>query len=55
VLLNSISNVSKAIALPNEILTRANEIEEGVVLTIGAGDIDRLIDPISNILGGKIK
>jgi hypothetical protein len=27
-----------------------SNIKEGVVLTIGAGDIDRIIEPLKNVL-----
>ena len=35
---------------PEEVLEFANSIEEGVVLTIGAGDIDRIVPEMKKIL-----
>jgi len=33
-----------------ELLPAAGEFDEGIVLTIGAGDIDRMVDPLTEVL-----
>jgi UDP-N-acetylmuramate--alanine ligase len=37
----------------NEVLEFAKTFKKGVLLTIGAGDIDRLVAPLSNYLNDK--
>jgi UDP-N-acetylmuramate--alanine ligase len=46
VLLDLVTLSNKKIVQASEILEACNSIEEGVVLTIGAGDIDRIITPL---------
>ena len=41
------------ICSPSEILQQIQIKSEGVILTIGAGDIDRLVQPIADILKSK--
>jgi UDP-N-acetylmuramate--alanine ligase len=49
-LLSKITASKKQLLSPNEVLTFAQSFEEGVLLTIGAGDIDRLVEPIKTAL-----
>jgi precorrin-6x reductase len=37
----------------NEVLEFAKTFKKGVLLTIGAGDIDRMVAPLSNYLNDK--
>lgn len=46
VLLDKIQNNNKILLTPLEVLERLKDLKEGVVLTIGAGDIDKLIQPL---------
>lgn len=50
VLLEKISALSKMLLSPSEALGYLSKIESGVVLTIGAGDIDRIVEPLKNAL-----
>lgn len=50
VLLRKITNSRKTILTPKEVLTQVSKLKKGVVLTIGAGDIDQLIMPIKKQL-----
>lgn len=50
VLLEKISAPSKMLLSPSEALGYVSKIESGVVLTIGAGDIDRIVEPLKNAL-----
>jgi UDP-N-acetylmuramate--alanine ligase len=50
VLLEKISAPSKMLLSPSEALGYLSKIESGVVLTIGAGDIDRIVEPLKNAL-----
>jgi hypothetical protein len=36
-------------------IAKVSEIDNGVILTIGAGDIDLLINPITEALNKKVK
>jgi UDP-N-acetylmuramate--alanine ligase len=53
-LLSKITSSEKALFDPNQILEflKNNTSEERVILTIGAGDIDRIVQPIKQILLG---
>ena len=44
----------KRLVEPTKVLEIMKETKEGVVLTIGAGDIDRLVSPLNKILRQKI-
>jgi hypothetical protein len=41
---------SKKILSPEEVLESFKGFNEGVVLTIGAGDIDRIVEPLKMVL-----
>ena len=49
-LLDRISAKQKHIMAPSELVEYLKSFDEGVLLTIGAGDIDRLIEPIKSNL-----
>ncbi|MDG0973335.1 MAG: UDP-N-acetylmuramate--L-alanine ligase [Crocinitomicaceae bacterium] len=49
-LLTKITVSKKQLLSPDEVLTFVQSFEEGVLLTIGAGDIDRLVEPIKTAL-----
>jgi UDP-N-acetylmuramate--alanine ligase len=40
----------KMVLQPHEVLTELRKKQKGVILTIGAGDIDRLVAPLSDLL-----
>ena len=44
----------KRLVEPTKVLEIMKETKEGVVLTIGAGDIDRLVSPLNKILRQNI-
>ena len=51
VLLHKITSKKKQLLVPDELINYLISFKEGVLLTIGAGDIDRLVEPIkSNLL-----
>jgi UDP-N-acetylmuramate--alanine ligase len=50
ILLEKISAPSKMLLSPSEALGYLSKMESGVVLTIGAGDIDRIVEPLKNSL-----
>lgn len=50
-LLNRISASNKKLMQPAELVDYTKSFKEGVLLTIGAGDIDRLVEPIKSNLG----
>ncbi|TXI84597.1 MAG: hypothetical protein E6Q38_01730 [Crocinitomicaceae bacterium] len=50
VLLEKITSEYKQILPAQEALHYASNVQEGVVLTIGAGDIDRIVEPLKNAL-----
>lgn len=45
----------KAVLQPHEVLMKLKDVKQGVILTIGAGDIDRLVEPICELLKIQIK
>lgn len=49
-ILTKVTSNSKAIIAKEAFLTKIKDVESGVILTIGAGDIDTLVQPISNSL-----
>lgn len=54
-LLSLISNPNKKLLSCNEVLSHLQMFEDGVFLTIGAGDIDRLVTPIKELFLANIK
>lgn len=53
VLLNKISSNNKKIIQKNQVKEEIEGIKDGVILTIGAGDIDRIIPEITELLNSK--
>lgn len=51
--LTSVKN--KQVLAPHEVLTSLKTVSKGVVLTIGAGDIDRLVLPLKEVLEPQIQ
>ncbi|MFM6934516.1 MAG: UDP-N-acetylmuramate--L-alanine ligase [Flavobacteriales bacterium] len=49
-LLSKCQNKLKSVKKPSEVLSALSQFEEGVLLTIGAGDIDRLVTRIQELL-----
>jgi len=49
-LLSKLSLKNKSLKSPSEVLQHFSNYSEGVVLTIGAGDIDRIVKPLKEIL-----
>jgi UDP-N-acetylmuramate--alanine ligase len=49
-LLEKVTIHSKSIMLPDEVLKYISNLKDVVIATIGAGDIDKLVDPIQLIL-----
>ena len=54
-LLQQIKLQKKSIKTPPEVIQHFKEFKNGVVLTIGAGDIDRIVGPLKEILELNIK
>ncbi|MDC3308673.1 UDP-N-acetylmuramate--L-alanine ligase [Crocinitomicaceae bacterium] len=54
-LLSKVSIKDKRVVESTKVLEIMKDIKEGVVLTIGAGDIDRLVSPLQEILSQNIK
>lgn len=52
-LIKGCSNLVKSVLSPNEAIERVTKISEGVILTIGAGDIDRIVSKIKTSLENK--
>lgn len=50
VLVDEITAQNKKLLSPTEALSYVSSIKEGVVLTIGAGDIDRIVEPLKKAL-----
>ena len=53
-LLSKVDLKLKRLVEPTKVLELMKETKEGVVLTIGAGDIDRLVSPLNKILSQNI-
>jgi UDP-N-acetylmuramate--alanine ligase len=53
VLLNKISSNNKKIVQKNQVKEEIEGIKDGVIITIGAGDIDRIIPEITELLNSK--
>jgi UDP-N-acetylmuramate--alanine ligase len=49
-LLDQLNSTQKHLMLPEEALNYLKEKSEGIILTIGAGDIDRMVEPLKNLL-----
>jgi len=49
-LLSKLSLKNKSLKSPSEVLQHFSNFSEGVVLTMGAGDIDRIVKPLKEIL-----
>ena len=54
-LLSKVNIKNKKVVEPTKVLELMKETKGGVVLTIGAGDIDRLVSPLQEILNQNIK
>jgi UDP-N-acetylmuramate--alanine ligase len=54
-LLERIKNSNKALIPKADVLNKISEIGEGVILTLGAGDIDTLVPQIHDILKKRVK
>ena len=52
-LLEKITCKNKSLLTPDEAITCISRIKEGVILTIGAGNIDRMIEPLKQTLISK--
>ena len=48
-LLNLIDNSNKKVLSIDELFDRVKDFENGIFVTIGAGDIDRIVMPIKEI------
>jgi UDP-N-acetylmuramate--alanine ligase len=49
-ILDKATSKQKSIVTPNDFLKRLKSIDNAVILTIGAGDIDKLVSPIAKLL-----
>lgn len=49
-LLSKVRIEQKELVSPGDLMTRLRDFEDGVLITIGAGDIDRLVAPIKELL-----
>ena len=49
-LLEQIQCSNKEVMTPDEVLEQLSDTNNGVVLTIGAGDIDRIVEPLKKLL-----
>ena len=49
-LLSKVRMEQKELVSPGDLMTRLRDFEDGVLITIGAGDIDRLVAPIKELL-----
>lgn len=54
-LLSKVNIKNKKVVEPTKVLELMKDTKEGVVLTIGAGDIDRLVSPLQEILNQNIR
>ena len=52
-ILDKVTAKKKTIVSKEDLLAHVRAMEQGVVLTIGAGDIDKLVEPIEMILKSK--
>jgi UDP-N-acetylmuramate--alanine ligase len=49
-LLQEISCKEKSVMNPTAAISHLSKVENGVILTIGAGDIDRIVEPLKKAL-----
>jgi UDP-N-acetylmuramate--alanine ligase len=49
-ILNQMQQANKALITRDEVINRLKTKKPGIFLTMGAGDIDLLVDPITKIL-----
>lgn len=49
-LLQKITCIEKKVMSPNAVISHLSKVENGVILTIGAGDIDRIVEPLKKAL-----
>jgi UDP-N-acetylmuramate--alanine ligase len=54
-LLQKIKCDKKSLKSASEVLQHFSKFEQGIVLTIGAGDIDRIVEPLTEILKSNIE
>ena len=54
-LLEKITCKNKSLLTSTEAITHLAKISEGIILTIGAGDIDRMIEPLKQTIISKLK
>jgi UDP-N-acetylmuramate--alanine ligase len=45
---------NKSLKSPSEVIQHFKEQKNGVVVTIGAGDIDRIVQPLKEILQSNL-
>ena len=55
IIFNKVTAANKALLKKEEVLDYLKEKEIDILVTFGAGDIDRLIAPIENLLKERIK
>jgi UDP-N-acetylmuramate--alanine ligase len=48
-LLKAITNKDKKILVPGEVIEYLKDRNSDVILTIGAGDIDRIVEPLKRV------
>lgn len=53
-LLSMLTLKNKSLKSPSEVLQSFSTVNQGVILTIGAGDIDRIVKPLKEILSSNI-
>jgi UDP-N-acetylmuramate--alanine ligase len=53
-LLQKIKCQKKSLKSPSEILQYFSKFKQGIILTIGAGDIDRIVKPLTDILKSNL-
>lgn len=54
-LLQKIKSENKSLKTPSEVLQHFSNLKDGVLITIGAGDIDRIVSPLIEILKSNIE
>lgn len=54
-LLQKIKCDKKSLKAPSEVLQYFSRFKEGIIITIGAGDIDRIVTPLSEILNTNLE
>jgi len=50
IIMDKMNNPNKSIVENNELLDKVHKVNPGIILTIGAGDIDRFVEPIKILL-----